>query len=717
MNTLFRRSRCYGRAICAFPRLGWLTAPGFGEPQPGRSSFSSYSRQSQQESNPSISFDRYLKFRPGLSSKAALLKDEMALGLPGPQNLEVLQAGSFVYTVDTTSNEIFRSTINSSNRRGLSGNSLDRSSAEREPELIMRVDEFLCGAKIHALRVSRDGTSAIILILDSSGKSHVYGWESEGSRICHQEHIHGAMSIEFGTEKGSIMFTSSDETGRPSKVLKTSIIDNKHNESDLKLPEVRLLFEDRNPVNFVGVQRTKDWAHILVNSVAKTSSEAFLLDEKNGHPASSLMRRQDGVVYAVEHVGGHLVMMGNQGGRNAVYVEDKNTSSCNAGISWRLVYTPDETSFLEDMTVNKNAVTLLERSISTGLPLVRVLPLGSRTSAGDLLDISRSITVPIPEFFLDCRFGSNENFSSDVVELELLSPVIPSIKIGFNTVTGASDMASHLDSDEDALTIDNNIQNYTAIRQPFRSSSGHTIPMTLAYKNDAVNPSPVLWIVYGAYGECMDMSYAAHLLPLMNRGFKIVWCHVRGDGQLGRASYDEGRRRNKPNSILDLRECISFMAANGVSSSNAVYSYSAGAITACGALDLVDVAIMDSPFLDLIGSMSDTSHPLTCHEYDEFGNPELEEDISVMRRVCPLTNAGKVTMYPPMLLCAGDQDQQVNKSGILKYAAAVRNVAGNGSPVIVWESAYANHLPDTLDEILTVRSHQAAFILEAIDEK
>ena len=662
--------------------------------------------------------------RPELSKLAASLRHEMVMNMPVTASHEVLRMGKFSYTVDAATSDVYRSSSVSST--DASRRDVREPAPEAEPELVFRVEDVRPGARVTGLRLSRSGKE-LAVVLGSDGGSHVY--VVDGEDVVYQEHVRGAMGVEFGCAPGTLVYTVADATGRPSKVVETAVARAGSGAGSGAVrwtpqsPEATVVFEDDDPAHFIGVQRTKDWGGLVINSVAKTSSEAFLLGGDGA--ARSVRRRRDGVTYAVERFAGRLVMMSDERGEHAIYVRredaDEDEADGDSDDAWQMLYAPaGGETVIEDMTVNRNAITVLERNTTTGLPVVRVLPLslaggGKSTKIGNspdvpVVDVERSFLVPVPDFALDCRFGANEEFASDLVELEFLSPVVPTIRIGFDVVTKTSYMATDADMEDDGVMIENNLNNYTAVRVPFTSSAagGHTIPLTLAYRNDASNPSPALWIAYGAYGECLDMEYSPFLMSLMNRGFKIIWCHVRGGGELGRAFYHAGRRRNLEHSADDLRECLAFMKEKGVTSRNAVFSHSAGAIAACGALDLADAVVLESPFVDLVGAMREDAHALTRHEYDEFGDPSDEHDRAVMRRACPQARLATTGARPAMLLCSGTDDEHVSAESVRRYAQTY------GGAAALWENAYDGHLPDTADELLATRAGQLAFIIDAV---
>lgn len=631
-------------------------------------------------------FRDYLEQRPVIAKLQRTLGEEAMMSMPVSYSQEVLRAGQFAYAVDGITNDVYRVLVS-------------QDGVDHEPELILRTEGVRPGARVAGIRRSQCRTQVVIMLV-KDGHSHVYLWEEGAPGAVCQDHVRGALGVELGCgKKGTLFYTVADTLGRPSKVKMTSLVGAK---GATVVPETSVVFEDDNATHFVGLQRCKDWSQLVINSVARTSSEAFVLDESDG-ATKPVRSRRPGVVYAVEHFNGHWVMMSDEGGENALYVKAAEVDT------WRVLYAPEAGStFIEDMSVNMHAITVLERSMTTGLPVVRVLPVSA--SAKDLVNLSESYVVPIPDFALDCRFGPNDEFETEQIELELVSPLIPVMRVAFDIVTRKTHVMVESDMEEDGVLIENNLSNYTAIRIPFKAPEGHVVPLTLAYRNDARNPSPALWIVYGVYGECLDMTYSPYLMSLMNRGYKIIWCHVRGGGELGRAFYEQGRRRRLANSVADLRACMEFMKRKNVTNRNAVYSHSAGAVAACGALDLADAVILESPFVDVVDAMRDGSHPLTQHEHDEFGDPDDQGDYAVMESVCPMTNIEKMTetsRFPPTLICAGKHDAHVSKDAIRRFSRAVNGV--------LWEDAYKGHLPETMEELGTVHTGTHAFLLDAMD--
>ncbi|MGX9080627.1 prolyl oligopeptidase family serine peptidase, partial [Klebsiella pneumoniae] len=82
-------------------------------------------------------------------------------------------------------------------------------------------------------------------------------------------------------------------------------------------------------------------------------------------------------------------------------------------------------------------------------------------------------------------------------------------------------------------------------------------------------------------------------------------------------------------------------------------------------------AVLQVPFVDLLGTMSDPELPLTRQEYAEWGNPAIPADYAAMRRLSPYDNLQRQP-YPPVYVTAGLHDSQVPYWEPLKWVARLR---------------------------------------------
>ena len=72
------------------------------------------------------------------------------------------------------------------------------------------------------------------------------------------------------------------------------------------------------------------------------------------------------------------------------------------------------------------------------------------------------------------------------------------------------------------------------------------LSFTLMYKKGhSLKHSKCIVYGYGSYGDNLDRGYLPYLFELLNRGFIVVFAHIRGGGEFGFKGYDEGRLLQK----------------------------------------------------------------------------------------------------------------------------------------------------------------------------
>ena len=305
----------------------WLAANaelglGLERPSPGHRTFQTFQ-----------TFRDYLERRPGVTKLQRTLGEEAMMNMPVPHSHEVLRAGRFAYVVEGVTNNVYRVPVS-------------HDDVDPEPDLILRTEEVRPGAHVAGIRRSRCGAQlshharqgwplARLSVGGGCGRCSVSGPRGEGR-----------WGSNWGAErKGRSSTLWQMGWGGPSTVMMTSLVGAKEATG---VPETSVVFGDDNPAHFVGLQRSKDWSHVIINSVARTSSEAFVLDESGG-TTKTVRSRRTSVVYAVEHVNGQLVMMSDEGGENALYLKTQE------GDEWRLVYAPADGSTIHRRHVRQHA--------------------------------------------------------------------------------------------------------------------------------------------------------------------------------------------------------------------------------------------------------------------------------------------------------------------------------------------------------------------------
>jgi len=106
--------------------------------------------------------------------------------------------------------------------------------------------------------------------------------------------------------------------------------------------------------------------------------------------------------------------------------------------------------------------------------------------------------------------------------------------------------------------------------------------------------------------------------------------------------------------------------------------------------DLFRAVLAQVPFVDVINTMSDTTLPLTVGEFEEWGNPAIEEQYRWMRAYSPYDNL-EPKAYPAMLVRTSFWDSQVMYWEPAKYTAKLRTLKTDTHPLLLVTNMGAGH--------------------------
>jgi oligopeptidase B len=220
---------------------------------------------------------------------------------------------------------------------------------------------------------------------------------------------------------------------------------------------------------------------------------------------------------------------------------------------------------------------------------------------------------------------------------------------------------------------------YRCERTHATAVDGTRIPISVVYRKDTPRDgsAPALLYGYGSYGVVIPAGFSSNRLSLLDRGIVYAIAHIRGGGEMGKSWHDAGRLRNKLNTFTDFIACAEHLISIGLASSRklAAMGGSAGGLL-MGAVvnmrpELFCTVVSVVPFVDVINTMLDESLPLTVGEFEEWGNPKVQEDYEYIKRYCPYTNLGQCA-YPKMLVRTSLNDSQVMYWEPAKYVAKLR---------------------------------------------
>ncbi|ELM3616729.1 S9 family peptidase [Aeromonas sobria] len=443
------------------------------------------------------------------------------------------------------------------------------------------------------------------------------------------------------------------------------------------------LYEEQDPAWLLSLYRTTDGQHLVLQGNNHDSSEQYLLD--SGKPLQ-VKPRQRGVEYYLDSQSG-WVIKSNREGAFALY-------SANTQLGeWQRLW-PAKGEDLGDpdkwRLFDRHLVVQFRQQGEDWLALLdrhgherRHLPLASGAGTGWLqgehdpasdriLVRSQGLSQPPGQRWLDLTSGQWIN---------------------------------------DQHTGDDKALPYQSERRWVTSADGTRVPVSLVWRKDLA-PRAVLLYGYGAYGTPMRPYYQKELLSLLDRGFVYAIAHVRGGGMLGEQWTRDGRGIHKQNGISD------FIAAG-----NALRHWSpdapplplfamggsAGGTLVAAALNqqptLFSGAVLQVPFVDMLGTMSDPALPLTRQEYQEWGNPAKPAEYQAMRRISPYDNLHRAP-YPPLLVTTALHDSQVPYWEPVKWLARLREHSTGSGPYLLLTELEGGHRAGGGD-----RAREFAFLL------
>lgn len=424
------------------------------------------------------------------------------------------------------------------------------------------------------------------------------------------------------------------------------------------------VYEETQPDVFVEVALSRDRRILTVNCSSRTSSEVMLVDVTKSHLEPFVVQpRQRDLLYHVEHWKGSLVILADTGPAQEYQVMRSPISEPSMA-SWVSLFTPSPDTAIKDMDVVGDHCLLVGKRPGGELTLnVMSLSHPEETYTIELPHWACSIETKKP--------GSAEQ--QDVFEFLLSSPVHPPVPYALDPGKGL------LLSDTGNQSYSQSQDKYITTRLKACSQDGTLVPVTLLHAGpvEDLGQTPLLVHVYGAYGRDLSMEFCPVKRWLLDQGWALAYCHIRGGGERGLSWHRQAKVEGKQRGVEDLQACLLHLFSLGVSSPllTALTACSAGAVPVAALCnrkpDIMGAVALQAPFLDVLGTMEKPSLPLTLEDRDEWGDPVGNlNHRNIIASYCPLHNITP-QHYPSMLLTAYKGDPRVPLEGVLKYAKCI----------------------------------------------
>ncbi len=530
-----------------------------------------------------------------------------------------------------------------------------KGSLDAEEEILLDVNQLAEGKKFMSvadMKVS-DDTNLLAYTTDDNGyrqyKLHLKDLRTGKVTENLAERV-GA--LEWAKDNKTLFYTTENDAKRQNRVFRRVIGG-----------EPELLYEEKDELFDVWVERTLDGAFLFVTSESKTSNELRVIDAASPKAAPVLMipRKADHKYYA-EHRGDRFYFMTN-----------------DAGINYRVVSVPvlnyGQKNWVEVVPYRKpvrvEAISLFKNHM-----VVRLREGGlSQLEIYDLRENgAKPHRVSFPEAAYAVFGSSNAEFDTDVYRYAYQSFITPSSVYDYNLDTRDAKLLKRTE-----VLGGYDPAKYKVERFFVTASDGAKVPVALVYRKD-LNPkgkNPLLLYAYGSYGSSQSPTFSSNRFSLIDRGVTYALANIRGGGEMGKEWHEQGRMLSKINTFTDFIAVGDHLVKEGYTSKDklAIMGGSAGGLlmgtVANMRPDLFKAVVAYVPFVDVINTMSDPTLPLTTQEYIEWGNPNNKAEYLYMKSYDPYGNIAK-KKYPAMLVRTSLNDSQVGYWEAAKWVARLR---------------------------------------------
>jgi len=489
----------------------------------------------------------------------------------------------------------------------------------------------------------------------------------------HPDAIHGAAEgVAWADDNRTLFYIEND----PDTLLTKRV---KRHALGTGTKDDPLVYEETDDSFYMGLRRTRDDRYLCIDLGATETSELRCAPASDPRVFAVLSPREDGVEYHADHLGDRWVVRTNaDGATNFKLATAPDGSGSRADWADLVPHRPDV--FVQDFDLFDGFIAIEERS--GGLERIRL----RRNDGSD-----RFVAADEPAYSMS--LDDNPAHATDWVRYGYTSLTTPGTIYEVNVETGERRLLKR-----QPVLGGYDPADYVTERLWAIARDGTKIPVSVVYRKgfEKDGKAAMLQYAYGSYGHSTDPAFSVSSVSLLDRGMVYAIAHVRGGEEMGRAWYDDGRLFKKKNTFTDFIDVTDFLVRQGYAAPDRVAAYggSAGGLLMGAIANMAArkyrVILSQVPFVDVVTTMLDPSIPLTTNEYDEWGNPELEDCYDYMLSYSPYDNLSKQA-YPAMFIGTGLWDSQVQYWEPAKYVARLRDLDTGTHPVVFRTNMDAGH--------------------------
>ncbi len=511
-------------------------------------------------------------------------------------------------------------------------------------------------------------------------------------------------SVVWANDSGTLFYTILDADFRPFKVLRHVL------GTDPKT-DVVVSHEKDRAFYYYNLSKTKSRQYILITSVSATTSEIkYLSADRPTGRFKTFRPREHGLEYYVFHNGDRFFIVTNEMAPNFKIVTAPVSDPSPQ--NWR-EFLPHSEDIMIDVSAPFAYIDVFKDWIAVyqhedALPRIRVISL--KDGSAQEVELPEQLSFVIPEQTFE--------FDSDVMRFHFSSLTTPESMYDYNMATRSLELKKRVTVPGYDPSL------YTSERIFAQAQDGTRIPVVVQYKKglEKDGKNPAYLYAYGAYGDYWGgaPTFNARLLPLLDRGVVCAKGQIRGGGYFGKKWHKGGSMLTKMNTFTDFIACAEKLIEERYTSANklAIRGRSAGGLL-MGAVvnmrpDLFKVVVAEVPFVDAITTMLDPTIPLTVGEFEEWGDPSIQEYYDYFKKYSPYDNV-EAKAYPNVLVSTAMNDSRVQYFEPLKWVAKLRALKTDKNLLLLRVKSVEGHsgAPGKLD-YLKWYAFMYAFILDRL---
>ncbi len=550
-----------------------------------------------------------------------------------------------------------------------------KGSTDANEEIYFDQNEMSKGYRFYRtaqMDISTDGNLLAFSVDTNGSENYILNVKNLADGNILSDRVENTQSLTWVMDNKTIFYTMEDSAKRPYRVYRHTL--------GTKSSEDRLVYEEKDALYTVGIDRTRNNKYIFMVSNAFNSTEWRYVNASD--PTAEfkvIIPRQPDHEYSVDQWGDYFYIRTNKDATTFMLVRAPIADPTEN--NWEEIIPCRKNVTLEGADFFANHTIVYERD--RGLQKMRVIDL--RNDRGHFIEF--------PDPVYTAYANVNRVFDTNIFRFSYQSLTQPASIFDYNLETKERKLIK-----QQEVLGGYDPSQYHSERIFAKADDGMEVPISLVYKKGVIKDGtvPLHLTGYGAYGSPTQPTFSSSRVSYLNRGMIVALAHVRGGGDMGREWYDDGKLLNKKNTFTDFIACAEHLIKQKYTSKEklTISGGSAGGLL-MGAVttmrpDLFKAVIASVPFVDALNTMLDAGLMYTAQEYLEWGNPNEKVYYDYMKSYDPYVNV-KAVNYPNILVKVGFNDPRVNYWEGTKWAAKLRATKTDNNIVLLKVNMGAGH--------------------------